>query len=221
MKRKVDVALVVRVLDGLKADQIAQVKRLYKDQEGTTLENDLFERGQSGFEANLKPDQTARIKALLKGDGARLEAVAIELHELLAGTVDEAKRERVMELYRVPLKKIKDFESHYEQHFGHGAHMDLVLKLPGVHLSRVMALRVGNWALADAYAIEDKRRALDELQEKKDAQDLSISEAIGYEAKRRRLIDGITGIADKNRQADWRHRAPSPGARWPTSSPAR
>jgi hypothetical protein len=205
-KRKVDAALVIRVLDGLTPEQVDTVKRLYLAQEKTPLENDLFGLGQTGYLSTLNLDQRARIQALLKGTGgnaeARLEAVAIELHELLSGSLDDTKRERVMALYRRPRAQIEAFESHYQQRYGHGAHMDLVLKLPGLHLSRVMALRAGNSVLADSYAIEDKRRALDELQDKKDRKELSLSEAMGYEKSRRRLIDGITGIADANRRGD-------------------
>ena len=69
-KRKVDAGLVMRVLDGLTADQVARVKRIYETQEKTTLENDLFEGGQSNAPSNLKPDQRARIKVLLEGHGA-------------------------------------------------------------------------------------------------------------------------------------------------------
>ena len=204
MKRNVDVAQVIRVLDELTPDQIGTVERVYEKQEGTTLEKDLFGRGQSGFDANLKPDQKARIKTLLKGTGGapqvRLEAVAIEVHELLGGSVDENKRERVVALYRRPVAEIKAFEAHYAQRYGHDISLELVLKLPGMHLSRVMALRAGNAAMSDAYAIEDKRRELDALESKKEAADLTISEMMGYEAKRRRLIDGITSIADANRK---------------------
>ena len=130
----------------------------------------------------------------------RLEAVAIEVHELLGGSVDETKRERVVALYRRPVAEIKAFEAHYAQRYGHDISLELVLKLPGMHLSRVMALRAGNAAMSDAYAIEDKRRELDALEAKKEAADLTISEMMGYEAKRRRLIDGITSIADANRK---------------------
>ena len=56
------------------------------------------------------------------------------------------------------------------------------------------------------------------MQAKKEAKDLTISEAMGYEEKRRSLIDGITGIAEKNRHdgrsADPGDAGREPGARW-------
>src|SRR5262249_30876939 len=117
-----------------------------------------------------------------------------------SGSVDEAKVERLAALYRRPGAEIKAFEADYARRYGHDISLELVLKVPGLHLSRVMALRAGNAAVADAYAIEAKPHTLDELQAKKDAKDLSISEAMSYEATRRRLVDGITGIADANRK---------------------
>ena len=109
--RNVDAAAVMRVLEGLTPAQIDRIKGIYEQQEKTTLENDLFEGGQSKSKTNLKPDQRERIKVLLEGtargeggavSGNRLEADAIELHELLAGGLDENKRERVMALHRRP-----------------------------------------------------------------------------------------------------------------------
>src|SRR5690242_19210372 len=97
--RKVDAARVIAVLDGLTPEQVEQVESLYKSNEGTTLENDLFEGGQSGHPSNLKPDARARVRALLRGTGARegkatpdarLEADAAELHGLLGGELSEA-----------------------------------------------------------------------------------------------------------------------------------
>ena len=183
-KRKVDAGLVMRVLDGLTADQVARVKRIYETQEKTTLENDLFEGGQSNAQSSLKPDQRARIKVLLEGTaqkaggGAsenRLEALAIELHELLAGSLDEAKRERVMTIHRRPAAENSAIEAAYERRYQHGIDEDQSRKLGALHYNRAVQLRMGNVAKADALAIEEKRRKLDELQEKRETGRLDLS----------------------------------------------
>ena len=110
--RKVDAARVIRVLEALTPPQIALVRSLYQAQERTTLENDLFGSGQSEHASNLKPDQRARIEALLKGGSdTRLEATAIELHQLLSGELEEAERERVMALLRRPADEIEAIEA--------------------------------------------------------------------------------------------------------------
>src|SRR4051812_18020989 len=156
--RRVDVALVIRVLDGLTPEQIARVEELYQAQEGSTLRQDLFGQGQSGAPSNLKPDQTARIEALLKGTAAtasgapdaRLEAVAIELHELLSTSPDEAATDRVMALMRRPLDQLAAIDGQYERHYGHHPTEDLVQRFTGLQLVRLTCLRAGDVARADA-----------------------------------------------------------------------
>ena len=69
-----------------------------------------------------------------------------------------------------------------------------------MHANRVAQLRDGKWAAADAIAIDVKRRELAELQEKFEGGRLNFAEMSGYEAKRKKLIDGITGILEMNRQ---------------------
>jgi hypothetical protein len=200
--RKVDEALAARVLERLTPPQLALVKSLYQAQEGTTLENDLLGSGQSGHASNLKPDERARIETLLKrGTDSRLEAAAIELHELLSGDLDEAGRERVMTLLRRPADEHDAIDGHYQRLFNRHPGYDLALKLKGPQLERALALRAGDAAKADAHAIEAKRRALADLEAKRAAGDLSVPEAWSFEGKRRQLIDGITGTVEANRHA--------------------
>ena len=206
-KRAVDAALVIKVLDGLTKEQVCDVDDLYKAQEKTSLKKDLFEGGQSDAPANLTSDEQARIEVLLGGTAGgagaednRFAAEAIELHELVSGKVDEGKRERIVAFHRRPLKLITAIDQHYEKRYGHHPWVDLNKKLGDVHANRVAQLRDGNWAAADALAIDVKRRELAELQEKFEAGRLQFPELAGYEAKRKKLIDGITGILEMNRQ---------------------
>jgi hypothetical protein len=207
--RKVDAAKVIAVLDGLTPGQVEQVTSLYKAKEGTTLENDLFEGGQSKHPSNLKPDARARIRALLRGTDAgegkakpdaRLEADAAELHELLSGDLGEAQRERVMALWRRPVAEIAAMDAISVRLFSLHPAFVLPVRLRGLQLQRVLALRAGDTAKADALALEDKRRALEELKAQKESGDMSILEQAGYESKRRKLVDGIGAIVEMNRQ---------------------
>ena len=120
--RSVDAGAVIRALDNLTAAQAGTIETLYATREGrwNALRKDLFGPGESGYPSDLKQDQSDRIAALLKGTrpdlkpsagpseatAGRLEADAVELHELLADDLDEAKRERVMALHRRPLSEI-------------------------------------------------------------------------------------------------------------------
>src|SRR4051812_20176309 len=196
--RKVDAAKVIAVLDGLTLGQVKQVESVYKDNEGTTLDNDLFEGGRSKHPSNLKPDARARIRALLRGTDAgegkakpeaRLEADAAELHELLGGDLGEAQRERVMALWRRPVAEIAAMDAISVRLFSVHPSFVLPIRLRGLELQRVLALRAGDAAKADALALEDKRRALKELNAHKQSGDMSMFELVGYEGERRKLVD--------------------------------
>jgi hypothetical protein len=209
--RSVDAGAVIRALDNLTAGQVEMVKTLYAAREnGRSLEKDLLFFGDSGHLSDLTQDQRDRISALLKGtrpdrrgldptagtpgtpDG-RLEADAIELHELLAGDLDEAKRERVMALHRRPVDEIDRIDHEYAKRYRRELSVELFQKLDGLQHKRLFQLRNGNWALADACALEDHRRALDAL-----ASD--PFSAISAHEKRKQLIAGIEGIVEMNRQ---------------------
>ena len=198
---------MIRVLDGLTADQIDTVKRLYEDAGG----DDARERPLRARAVRLRrepqarpdgPDQVAA-QGHRRNAEARLEAVAIELHELLGGSRRRGQaRARDGALPPVRSPRSRPSSRTTSSATGTAAHMDLVLKLPGVHLSRVMALRAGNSALADAYAIEDKRRALDDLEAKKDSG--------GPDHLRG---DGLRGKAPAPDRRDHRHRRREPQRR--------
>ncbi len=204
--RKVDAAAVIRVLDNLTVAQVATVKRLYAVQEGRPIEQDLFETGASGVPSSLTSDQRGRIRALLQGTRAegqepgialpeaRLEADAIELHGLLQGDLDEAKRERLMALHRRPVDEITGLDNQYVRLYGRELSMVLGDRLTGLQRNRMAELRNGNAVLADACAIEDKRRALDELASKP----LDPFHPDAREKERARLLGGIEGIVEMN-----------------------
>ena len=207
--RKVDAAKVIAVLEGLTLEQVGQVKVLYKDKEGSHLEDDLFEGGQSKHPSNLKSDARARIRALLRGTvagegkakpDARLEADAAELHELLSGDLGEAQRERVMALWRRPVAEINAMDAISVRLFSMHPAFVLPVRLHGLQLQRVLALRGGDAPKADALALEDKRRAIEELKAQKQSGDMNMFELAGYEGKRRKLVDGIGAIVEMNRQ---------------------
>jgi hypothetical protein len=205
--RKVDAAKVIAALDGLTPDQIEQVESLYKANEGTTLENDLFQGGRSRHPSNLKPDARARIRALLRGTGAgkaapdaRLEADAAELHELLGGELGTGQRERLMALWRRPVAEIAAMDAISVRLFSVHPTFALPVRLRGLQLQRALALRAGDAARADALALEDERRELEALEARKDSGDMGMLERAGYEAKRRKLVDGIGAIVETNRQ---------------------
>ncbi len=215
--RHVDFPAVVRSLDNLTAGQVARADSLYKQIEGRPLEEDLLGSGASNLPTDLEPEQVARIRALLQGTRAerpseaapqgRIDADAVELHDLLAGDLDEEKRERVMALQRRPEAEIDHIDAYYIKHYERDLAEDLDAKLSGLQRSRVYELRSGNWALADACAIEDKRRALEAL----DAQarvplPIDVPSALRDEQERRRqqeldrLIAGIGAIVELNRR---------------------
>jgi hypothetical protein len=70
----------------------------------------------------------------------------------------------------------------------------LPIRLRGLQLQRVLALRAGDAAKADALALEDKRRALEELKAQRQSGEMNMFELASYEDKRRKLVDGIGAI---------------------------
>jgi hypothetical protein len=209
--RKVDAAQVIRVLDNLRYTQIEMIKTLYAERLGRShqkdpLEADLFEGGESGYPSTLKPDQVKRIKVLLQGTQVdwptgdtpenRLKADAIELHELLNGDRDEPQLARVMELLRRPEGEIQKIDLHYRITYEAELSAVLEAKLSGPARNRAAALRTGNLAAADAWAIEEKRRKLMELAK---ARGGGVFQG-AIQAERRKLLAGIEEILELNRQ---------------------
>ena len=132
---------------------------------------------------------------------ARHQADAAELHELLSKELDEARRERVMAMHRRPASEIDAVDASYDQAYGAGVlARDLNLRLDGLQRARMAELRAGNTAQADACAIEDKRRRIEELDRPQEA-------PLGYDllAEQRRkekqeLTQGIQSIVELNRR---------------------
>jgi hypothetical protein len=191
--RHIDAGRVIEALDRLTPEQIMLVKIRYQALSMTTLENDLFGLGRSGTPAGLSDDAAERLRALLRGTAqglgepppaARLDALAAELHELAAGDLGEPGRERLMTLYRAHGTTM---EAAYETRYGHPPAADLRGKLPARQQLRLDALRAGDIARADAYAVEDKRAAIDALDRRQERGELS---ALGgyYEHKRAELV---------------------------------
>ena len=171
--RTIDEATVYRVLDGLTKTQVGTVKRLYAAQSGgRSIEQDLFEGGESNTPSELKPVQRERIRALLEGtraedplgrpvdaaSDARYAADAAELHELATGDMKDAQIERVMQLHRRPGDEITKVNRAYELRYG--KHLGTVLndRLPKFMQNRLYQLRSGNLRLADAIALEHHRQ---------------------------------------------------------------
>lgn len=203
IERNVNVKKIIEVLTPLNPKQVDRVKRIYQEQEKTSIDNDLFAGGQSGFRAHIGADQIARLQVLLRGAGTaaggalsktQLEADAIELHELLAGDLDEAKRERIMALHRRSGDDISEMDRFYGERFHVHPGADLSRKLDKLNQNRVFQLRAGDFAKADALAIEEKRRKLDTLNSYKEA-GIPIDDD-----ERKKLVDGITGMLEQNRQ---------------------
>jgi hypothetical protein len=151
-------------------------------------------------------DIAVRLKADLerKADAGtalnRLEADAIELHELFARELDEGRRERVMTLHRRPLTEIDALDALYDQRYGEGKLAYVIhLRLDGLQLTRLGQLRIGNLAQADACAIEDKRRQIEELTKPVDGPYGFVLEEQRKE-KRQKLTGDIQAILDLNRR---------------------
>lgn len=184
--RKVDVSLVLKVLDNLTAAQVEEVKRRYALRETNhTLESDLFGGGGSNVGTRIRPDDGARIKVMLRGtkdapptpgadatssswptDAQRnhLETIAIEIHDLMSGgTLKGTKLERVMALHRRPVGEIDTIDHAYTRNYGEHLSVDLFSKLEGLQVSRMVQLRSGDVPRADAIAIEAKRRVVEAI----------------------------------------------------------
>jgi hypothetical protein len=139
----------------------------------------------------------------------RYEADAIELHELLKDPLDETRRERVMELHRRKPEEIQAVDAMYAKNYNAGIlAIDLNNRIEGLQRSRLTALRQGDAAMADAFAIEDKRQQLDKLTRDYDAMSASLAgEGLAEEGLRgmqsreqQKLTQDIQAIIDRNKQ---------------------
>jgi hypothetical protein len=204
--RKIDVDLTIKSLENLTPSQLNRIRALYtKLEDGHTLEHDLFDKNESGYPTELKPDQELRIKALLQGTRAedpntvpegRIVADAVELHGLLDGKLSEAERERVMALHRRPGEQISRMDAAYRRAYGKDLGTVLDGKLEGLQKMRMYELRDDNVAKADACAIEDKRRAIAALADKP----IDPFHPTALLDERKKLMAGIEDIAEMNRR---------------------
>ncbi len=211
--RSIHAEAVVEALDGRTAKQVARIAQLYSALETggkRTLDDDLFGMGESGFPSVLtrRPMWEPRIRALMKGTkaetpggpatDAKVEAVAAELAQVLDGSVDAGDRERICALHRRPPEELDRVYAAFERMRNRSLDDVLNDKLPNTgHRNRVLQLRLGNWAMADAIAIEEKRRRIEELDEK--AKDDPFR-AFAAQEERKKLSGEIGGILDMNRQ---------------------
>ncbi|WP_433381888.1 hypothetical protein ACQPZX_17920 [Actinoplanes sp. CA-142083] len=247
-RRKIDFSAVVTALDGLTASQVKRVEEVFFEfEKKTTLRDDLFGLGQSGRKADLKPDQVARLQALLAGTKAepiapevmaelrkyppeiagplkadlekradagpalhRHEAEAAEMHQLLASDLEEGPRERLMAMHRRSFEEIDAVDAIYAKQYGPAALMlDLNKRLEGLQRMRMTELRSGKFPQADACAIEDKRRRIEELnkQDSKFDDILPGGLSVGYDVLREqrkkeklKLTGDIQAIVELNKK---------------------
>ena len=223
-KRFISGPKVVKALEGLTAAQVERVRDLYHQQEGTTLDNDLFEGGQSHYPSDLTEDERSQIRALLGGSRAdpqapggpkpetpegRFEADAVVLHGLVQGDLKGPDLERVMALHRRPGPEIDRVDSWYARHYGKELGVVLFDKLEGLQHSRMYFLRNEDFVKADACAIEAKRRAIEEIDAARPtgikadilaAAPGGSAQLASIEASRQSLVQGIDDIVEQNRR---------------------
>ena len=232
--RKIDYEKVVAALEDLTPSQARRVVDAYGHTHGS-LEFGLF-----GVGTTLKAPQVKHLRVLLEGtvsepaeadpwgDGtliqspddlrthARADAAKIDL--LLADADDNAdKREQLMLMLRRPAQERDALERAYLGVFFVELPVALAAKLSKAHNLRAQSLLSGNFAGADAVAIEEKRKAIAEIDDKledleggKDLLDpLGIIDmdqvpAVGPVAKllraqRAELVGGIDSILETTR----------------------
>jgi len=139
----------------------------------------------------------------------RHEADAIELHELLTDPLNETRRERVMELHRRKPVEIEAVDAMYAKNYNAGSlATDLNKRLDGLQRMRMTALRQGDAARADAFAIEDKRQQIEQVAKDYDMLSASLAgegvsdEALRDQERRRQqeLTRDIQAIIERNKQ---------------------
>src|SRR5262249_15095639 len=149
----------------LTPDQRARIATLLKGTRGEPIPPQVM--------AELKtypPEVAAQLGAAMvaRSNAAaalqQLEVDAIEIHELLFNTLDEPQRERLMALYRRPLKDVEALNAVFGQRFGPKTlEFAMIARLSPLQRSRLQALQKGDRAQADAYAIEAKRQSIDAI----------------------------------------------------------
>ena len=181
--RKIDYEKVVAALENLSPSQAKRVVDAYGHNHGS-LEFGLFGAG-----TTLKAPQIKHLRVLLEGtvseppeadpwgDGnliqsrdeirthARADAAKINL--LLADADDNVEtREQLMLMLRRPAAERDALERAYADVFFVELPVAVEAKLPKVQNVRAQCLMSGNFAAADAVVIEQKRKAIAEIDEK-------------------------------------------------------
>ena len=223
LPRKVDAGKVIQVLDGLTAAQIGAVRKTYWDHEGRTLDHDLFSADKGG--SNLSATARARIVALLKGTtadmgappdaarSARNEARAAELRGLLTDNPNARERERIMALLRNEQMDNGNIAVHYRRLFSSDLYRDLRKYLSGTDATRAELLVLDDRVGADATAVEQRRRKIEELNKAIEQQTKvielqqhalmrsGIPEALKskFEKDRREQVEALQGVLERAR----------------------
>ena len=131
----------------------------------------------------------------------RLERDALEIVDILSGDLNDSDREHLMALHRRPVTEIAIIDVFYESHADVDLPTKLAGKLDGLQYSRMIQLREGNTALADAFAIEYLRRAIEKVDEQRGyGYPFAASYIADDRAKRRQaLVDRIDEVIAVNR----------------------
>ncbi len=162
---------------GLSVAEARVVREAYRKHEGNrSLDVDLFGKGESGFESDLKPDQRLRLKALLAGTraegstdpnakeaaGNQRDAEATELHQLLHGDRGKSDVERVMALLRRSAAENLAISDGYGRIYKVGLTGDFVLLGAG-NMVRALQLFMGRALDADKIAVGGKRLQIEQI----------------------------------------------------------
>ena len=192
----------------LTPDQRARIAALLKGTRGEPIPPHVT--------AELKtypPEVAAKLGAAMiaKSNAAaavqQLEADAIEVHELLFNTLDEPQRERLMALYRRPVKDVEALDAVFAQRFGPMTlEFAIIARLSPLQRSRLQALQQGDHARADACAIEAKRQSIEAIAQDEQA-DAALDDTMAgelirtqREKKKAELSGEVESILDMNRR---------------------
>jgi hypothetical protein len=193
LKRKVDFATVVSVLSNLTAAEARKVRAVYFEHENRFLEEDLFGKGESGFESNLNEVQRAQIRALLAGTRAEsgasepekqtaathvASAQAAEMHRLLHGDQDKADVERMMTILRQGQAANAALNAAYTRLAGTTLEIG---RMSPPDMIRASMLLDGNIIAADAFKVSTLKGRITNIDEEiAQLEDVSPGMGFGY-----------------------------------------
>ncbi len=142
-----DEAAIFRTLDGKTPDQIAEIKRSYKDHYRRDLDRDL--------KSELSGTELNRAQSLMKGDPRAADADALHLAVSGSGT-DEAAIFQTLE--GKTKGELEQIERQYRSRHGESLRTALRGDLSGDELTRANALLDGKKSVADAATLKDAVR---------------------------------------------------------------